>query len=471
MSRLSLIHLSLLALLQISIHAAERPNVLMIVTDDMNDWISCLGGHEQSITPNLERLAKRGVLFSNAHCQAPICNPSRTSFMTGMRPSSTGIYLNSPWFRNTEKNKSLVTLTQHFQAEGYLTLTTGKIFHASHKDSLSFEVVGPLPGQMNPLDKKIQMTLPSPTRLWDFGPQEYDEDKFNDVVDASWAISRIKEDHDKPFFMALGFYRPHVPFYAPARIHKTLPKESLKLPEVLDTDRDDLSASALALTTLGNPPPHDWFVKSGKWQEAIQAYLACIRFVDEQLGRVLDALDKSPHADNTIILFFSDHGFHLGEKQRWSKVSLWERSTRVPLIISVPEGLQGETCSRPVELLSIYPTLIELCKVAPRPELQGVSLLPLLQRPDAEWSHHAITTLDQSNHAIRTEHWRYIRYADGSEELYDHRKDKHEWNNLAANPEYRDVIDSLKVFLPEENVPQAEGTVPLRKKNTKATSD
>jgi len=436
---------------------SPRPNVLMMCIDDLNDWVGCLGGHPDAHTPNIDRLAQQGVLFTNAHCQAPICNPSRTSFMLGMRPSTTGIYMNSPWFRATARNKDRVTLTQHFAAQGYRTFTTGKIYHASHLDQPSFQVVGPRPGQKNPLDKRIQTEL---SGLWDFGAQAYDEDKFNDHVDAAWAIKQLGETHTSPFFLTVGFYRPHVPFYYPKRMSTLMPRDTIDLPVVIDGDRDDLPRIATQVTANRTPPSHAWFLENERWGDAVQAYLACTRFTDEQVGRVLDALDKSEHAKNTIIVLLSDHGFHLGEKARWAKQSLWERSTRVPFVIALPDGLRGVKCAKPVELLSVFPTLIELCGIQKRANLEGVSLKPLLANPETNWTRPAITTYGQNNHAVRTERWRYIRYYDGSEELYDHSKDTREWKNLAGETQYNTIKRDLAKWLPTVNVPNAR--VPKR---------
>jgi arylsulfatase A-like enzyme len=239
------------------------------------------------------------------------------------------------------------------------------------------------------------------------------------------------------------------------------------LPEVKPDDWNDLPESARELT-LSNPkiPTHDWFLKDNRWQLAVHSYHACISWTDEQIGRVLDALESGPHADNTIVILFSDHGYHLGEKQRWSKFSLWERTTRVPLIVSLPKSLRDKlrppgVSAQPVELLSIYPTLVDLCGLPENSALEGVSLRPLLKNPEAPWSHVAISTLGQNNHAIRDRHWRYIRYADGSEELYDHRSDPNEWTNLAfgeLRPTHAEVIQRLREYLPEKNEPQ-RGTV------------
>ncbi len=433
----------------------DHPNILLIAIDDLNDWLGCLG-HAQAKTPNIDRLATRGTLFTNAHCQAPICNPSRTSVMLGLRPSTTGIYVNSPWFRRTERNKDRVTLSQYFAEHGYKTLTAGKIYHGSRQDPRSFEIVGAIPGQMSKLDERLRTDLPTKSRLWDFGAQQYPEEEFNDHLVASWAVDRLKAKHQKPFFMAVGFYRPHVPFYAPPRFFDKFPIEKVKLPATKDDDRKDLPEAAVKLTHNPLPPSHKWFEASGSWRAAVQAYYSSVSFTDTQVGRVIDALDESEHAKNTVIVLWSDHGFHLGEKQRWAKQSLWERSTRVPLIVSYPGGNRNQRCSRPVELLSIFPTLVSLAGLPPAEFVEGRSLQPLLSKPTAGWSYPAITTYRQNNHAVRSERYRYIRYADKSEELYDHSVDGDEWNNLAGDVDRAAIKTEHAKWLPKVNVPGAK---------------
>ncbi len=262
--------------------------------------------------------------------------------------------------------------------------------------------------------------------------------------------------------MAVGFYRPHVPFYSPDRVFHSVDPKTLRLPEVKKDDLADLPEAGLEIAK-GGSPNLDWFIERNLWREGVQSYLACIRWTDEQVGRVLDALDTSPLAENTIIVMYSDHGFHLGEKQRWRKATLWERSTHVPMIISAPGMAQGERCSRSAELLSIYPTLIELCGLPQRADLDGVSIAPLLEDPNAESERPAITTLGQNNHAIRTERWRYIRYSDGGEELYDHRKDPNEWHNLASEAEFSEVKGDLAKWLPTVNAEPARA-IPVKTK-------
>lgn len=435
---------------------ADKPNVLLIAIDDLNDWVGCLNGHPQTKTPNIDRLAKRGVLFTNAHCQAPICNPSRASIMYGLRPSNSGIYDNPtpPWDVAALKNH--VTLPKHFAANGYRTLTTGKIYHDSGMPKDDFQTIGPIPGQRSKHDVRIIPQTPDGARgLWDFGPQTYDDKLFQDHADATWAIEQLQNTSDKPFFLTVGFYRPHVPLYAPKRFFDEIPEDEIQLPLVKANDRDDIPAITKEIVASRYSPDHDWFVETNNWRKAVQAYLACIRFTDEQVGRLLDALDASPHAKNTIVILYSDHGFFLGEKNHWAKQSLWERATRVPLIISAPGFTQNASSPRPAELLSIYPTLMELCALTKHDNIDGTSLVPLLKNPQAEWNQPALTTHYQSNHSLRTERYRYTRYSDGSEELYDHQSDPNEWTNVAKLPEHNELKQELATWFPKTNKPQA----------------
>ena len=456
--------LALVVLLIERVDAADRPNVVLISVDDLNDWCGCLGGHPQASTPNVDRLADRGMLFTNAHCQGTMCNPSRISLLWGRRPSSTGFYSNR-YSVNKEPEflKTHVSLPAHFAASDYKTLTAGKVFHSGVNLNQYFDVVGPRSGQwLKSLDKKVHDKPKGWHGIWDFGPQEYAESKFTDHVTATWVTKQLGSEHEKPFLLAFGFYRPHVPFFPPRRVYDGV--GDVQLPLVDDDDWDDIPDAARTVS-MSNPkiPTHKWMREEGRWEEAVRAYLACIRWTDEQLGRVLDALDKGPHGRNTIVVLFSDHGYHLGEKQRWSKFSLWERTTHVPLIVSVPDGLKGRT-DKPVELLSIYPTLIDLCGLPVNQKLEGVSLEPLLKNAHSAWKHVAVSTLGHNNHAVRDERWRYIRYADGSEELYDHQTDPNEWCNLAVQsltPEHDAIIARLKKHLPGTNRPQ-RGTQPKK---------
>ncbi len=437
------------------------PNIVMIAIDDLNDWVGCYGGHPQVKTPHLDALARRGVCFANAHCQAPICNPSRVSLLTGLRPSTTGVYFLGPLLRDAPKTARAETMFQTFHRAGYRTATMGKVFHGklAEVDRESFDVIGRRGPRRWP-KQKLSYDKPGSSRLWDWGAW-YDRDtEVPDAQTAAWAAGQIRElaKSDRPFFLAVGFSLPHVPLYVPRKWFDLYPRDHVQLPAVRLDDLNDISPFALRLTDSGAAPRHRWFVEHHQWRDAVQAYLACVSFVDQCVGTVLQAIDESGVAENTLIVVWSDHGFHLGEKQRWAKRSLWEESTRSPLWMAGPGVAQGATCRRPVGLIDVYPTLLECCGLPPHPELEGQSLRPLLSDANAEWDRPVITTFGPNNHAVRSEHWRYIRYADGSEELYDHRQDPHEWRNLAGNPQYADVIAWHARSLPKVNAELAPGS-------------
>ena len=385
-----------------------------------------------------------------------MCNPSRISFLWGMRPSTTGFYNNRYDVKNDNQFlKSHTSLPHYFRKHGYHTLTAGKVFHTSEPGNYS-QVKGPSPGfTAEGKDKFIHSDPSQWHKIWDFGPQSYAEEDFVDHIVASWAVEQLGREMKQPFFMSVGFYRPHVPFFPPKRVYEKF--EGAVLPKIDANDCDDIPEAARALT-LSNPkiPTHEWMQQENRWELAVQAYLASIAWMDEQLGRVLKALDDGPHAQDTIVVLLSDHGYHLGEKQRWSKFSLWERTTNVPLLFRVPGAEPGRTGAA-VELLSVYPTLVDLCGLPKNPQLEGVSLVPLIEDEDAPWKHVAISTLGQGNHAVRDERWRYIRYANGSEELYDHSDDPEEWKNLLfgqIKPIHREIADRMGRFLPDTNALQ-----------------
>lgn len=434
----------------------RKPNVVLIAIDDLNDWMGVLRGHPDTKTPNIDKLASQGMLFTNAHSQGTMCNPSRISILFGKRPSTTGFYSNNYRVKNDSAfiNKN-ASLPRYFREHGYKTVTAGKIYHSSWVPEGDFDVLGPRPSHWFHLDSVVQEKPSQYHKIWDFGPQSYGEEKFVDYEMATWGTSQFSEEHDKPFFCALGFMRPHVTFFAPQRVYDQF--SGVGLPEYLEEDWSDIPSAAkeLVLSNL-KIPTHDWMKEENRWKLAVQAYLASVNWVDEQIGRVLDALEKSKYEDNTIIVLYSDHGYHLGEKQRWSKFSLWERTTRVPLIVNVP-GINAAKSSKPVELLSIFRTLTELCRLPTNRNIEGVSLVTLLQDPDTYWEHVAISTLGQNNHSIRSERWRYIQYADGSEELYDHRANPNEWHNLKMDgmeSVYSEAIVELKQHLPTVNLEQ-----------------
>lgn len=435
--------------------AAEKPNVLLLSIDDLNDWVGCLGGHPQAITPNIDRLAKRGTLFSNAHCQSPVCNPSRASLMTGRYPHSTGIYFLSPGLRAAPALAGVDTLPEHFAAHGYETLAVGKLFHG--KDQTFFDTYGGSNGGFGPRPAK-KVSQPHGHPLWDWGAFPDSDQRMPDIKSAEWAIDQLKQERDKPFFMGVGFYRPHVPMFVPKKWFDLYPIDSLQLPKVLETDRADLSPYAIDLTNLKHvSPTHEWVSGAGQWKHAVQSYLASITFADHCLGLVLDALDASPHRDNTIIILFSDHGFHLGEKERWAKRSLWEDGTRVPLVVVAPGTAAAQVSARPAELIDIFPTLLDFAGLPADPAQEGQSLRPLIDQPDAEWNHPAITSFGPDNYSVRSTRYRFIQYHDGSRELYDHQSDPHEWTNLAEQPQLASIITEHAAFVPKKQHPALPG--------------
>ena len=414
----------------------KSPNVLLIAIDDLNDWVGCLDGHPQSQTPAIDALAQRGVLFANAHCQSPVCNPSRASMLTGRYPHSTGVYFLAPTYEKAPRLKGVKTIPERFAEEGYKVIGGGKIFHS--RGNQLFNRLGEYAGTMGGVGPRpdTKISQPHGHPLWDWGAFPDADEKMPDHKLASWAIEQLGKQHDKPFFMAVGFYRPHVPMFVPQNWFDKHPLDNVKLPLVKANDYDDISKYAHDLTNLKHvAPKHSWVKESGQWKHAVQSYLASTTFVDHQVGRVIAALDDSKYKDNTIIVLYSDHGFHLGEKNRWAKRSLWEDSTRVPMIVVDPLRNHPKVCFKPAELIDIYPTLLELTGMEADPNQQGQSLVPLMDDPNLQtWDHPAITSFGPGNYAIRSERYRYIHYNDGSEEFYDVINDPHEWQNLLTMP-------------------------------------
>lgn len=447
-----------------SIDAADaaRPNVLLIAIDDQNDWIGCLGGHPQVKTPHIDRLAQRGTLFTSAHCQSPLCNPSRSSLLTGLRPSTTGVYGLAPGIRDVEALKQHITLPQTFTSAGYHTYTCGKVYHDGSikpKDrDVEFNKWGPAPGMGKPAVRFANLPG-TPHPLMDWGPFP---DKAEDAADyqiASAAIDALKQaPKDKWFFIGCGFRLPHVPCFAPKKWFDLYPDDKLIMPPVKENDRDDTPRFSWYLHWKLPEPRLETLKKQQEWRKLVRAYLASTSFMDEQVGRVLEALDATGRAKETIVVLWSDHGWHLGEKGITGKNSLWERSTRVPLIFAGPGIAAGAKCNRPVELLDLFPTLLELGGFRSRNDLEGHSLVPLLKDASAAREWPAITTHNQGNHAIRTQKWRYIRYADQSEELYDMEADPNEWTNLAAEAKHAGVKRELAKWLPKIDKPPVPGS-------------
>lgn len=439
----------------------KRPNVLFIAIDDQNDWVGHLGGHPLAKTPHLDALAARGTTFLNAHCQAPLCNPSRTSLMLSLRPTTTGIYGLAPWFRTLDAWKDRVALPQHFKAHGYRTLTVGKVYHGGvggpQLRAKEFDVWGAAGGIGVKPDKKLIPPTPMGNHpLMDWGVFPHDDEDKGDYQVASWAIDQIKSSSpDQPFFLAAGFFLPHVPCYITSKWYDQFPDDDSVLPLIKADDRDDTPRFSWYLHWNLPEPRIKWVQENNQWRNLVRSYLASTSFVDAQIGRMLTALEDAGISDNTIVVVWGDHGWHLGEKGITGKNTLWTDGTRVPLIFAGPGITAGQRCHQPAELLDIYPSLIDLCHLTPREDLEGTSLLPQLQQADTPRVRPAITSHNQGNHAIRSERWRFIQYADGTEELYDTVADPHEWTNVINYPEYAAVAAEHRRWLPKIDVPPA----------------
>lgn len=447
---------------------ASQPtsNVLFLAVDDMKDWVGCLGGYEgQVLTPNIDRLAKHGTLFRNAHCPSPKCAPSRAAILTGLRPSTTGLYDNGHWL--LPNYPEVVTLPGHFRTAGYEVAGAGKIFHhtaGNHppnqwddfqpilfrndpwfrgsKKNYPWSKSGPQPDGF-PLSQVIGLGHEN-----DWGSLNIEAAEYDDARSTQYATDFLQAEHDQPFFLACGLFRPHLPWYVPQEFFDLYPINEIQLPPTLADDLEDLPAEALR---LARDRRDDWqAIKSQKkWKQAIQAYLASISYADRQLGRVLSALKASPYAANTIVILWSDHGWHLGSKGHWHKSTLWEEATRVPLIIDAP-GMKPGVCDAPVSLISIFPTLLDLCGQPIPAQLEGPTLVPLLKDPQTPWSEPAVIEFRRGNAAVRDARYRFIRYSDGSEELYDHTTDPAEWHNLADRAEAQPTKKRLSRWLPKK---------------------
>ena len=438
----------------------RRPNVVMIVIDDQNDWIGCLNGHPQARTPHIDRLASRGTLFHNAHCQSPLCNPSRTSVLTGLRPSSTGVYGLAPSLRAVAGLKSAITLPQHFRNHGYETLMAGKIYHGAYgrkSTDNEFDIIGP-PAEVGPRPTSPLVETPSHHPLVDWGTFPHRDEDKGDWKLASWTVDQLQQPHEKPFFLSVGFFLPHVPCYVTQKWYDLFPDDTLQLPPVLDNDRADTPRFSWYLHWKLPEPRLRFLKEASQWKNLVHSYLASTAFMDAQVGRIIDALDASPFADNTIVVLWSDHGWHLGEKAITGKNTLWERSTRVPLVFAGPKIATNATCFQPAELLDIYPTLADLCDL-PQPQgLEGHSLTPQLADATVARAWPAITTHNHDNHSVRSLDWRYIRYADGSEELYNLHEDPQEWKNVAQDGEFTSIKESHRRLLPATNLKPVPGS-------------
>lgn len=433
--------------------ATGKPNILFIGIDDLNDWV--LAPDSPVKMPNFRRLARRGALFRRAYAASPACNPSRVALLTGLSPAATGVYGNrSDWRRALP---DAVTLPRYFLNHGYRVEGAGKIFHhhdnSAFHDDESFHRFQKM--QLDPLPpRKLSGALGVPSRNFDWGPWPLEEAATPDARTVDYGIEFLARRHDRPFFLAIGLFRPHMPFHVPPRYFADYPRDDVPMPRIAAGDIGDIPPGGRALL---RQKAH--FIRAianaeaeapGAWRRAVRAYLASCSFADHQLGRLLDALARSEHASTTVVALWSDHGFHLGEKNHWEKFALWEKTTRVPLVLAAPGMIEpGTRVESPVSLLDLYPTLIELTGLPEKPGLAGESLLPLLDNPQRDRT--VAMTFQRGNHAVRSNDWRYIRYADGGEELYDHRSDPDELQNLAPGGRHTAIIENLRKALPSSD--------------------
>ncbi len=503
-------------LLSCSRAEAEPLNALLIVCDDLNDSVQGMGGHPQAKTPNIARLMKQAVQFSNAHSNAPICAPARACLFSGIYPHHSGIIDFKP-MDSSELLRNSVWLFEHFKNNGYEIFGAGKLHHYEREILKLFENpdgstnygprtdYGPFPNNgekanmevLHPSlkwleqyitdhDKKLWKArgehsfaplsdVPAPPKYpgwhgWAYGrgrkPMRYvsetDRDPMPDEMTAAYGAEVLSRPHDKPFLLGLGFIRPHTPLYAPKKYFDMFPPEELQLPPYKEDDLDDCQGFLKLILQYGFER-HELYKNHGLWKRFLQAYLACTAFVDAQIGVVLDALERSPYADNTVVILTGDHGFHMGEKHYNFKLTNWEEATRVPLIVKAPGCRAGAACDVPVSHVDIYPTLIDYCGLPENPNagrsgvpLDGHSLRPLVENPEAgQWDGPDVALIavygerkpeggQYHNFSVRSRRWRYTLYENGAEELYDHQNDPNEWTNLAGVEKYAAVKAELK---------------------------
>jgi arylsulfatase A-like enzyme len=425
--------------------AFEPPNVLFIAVDDLNHWVTHLNRNQQARTPNIDRLATKGVTFNRAYCAVPSCNPARAALMSGLRPWTSACYTNGDAWKAFIPEG--IGLAAQFKGAGYHVAGAGKIYHNQEHYPSEWTQYMPTDGYHldggESVDKMEGFHIPVNHDL-------RDED-LGDWHIVDWCIEQLSAERDQPLFLACGLYKPHLPFAVPRKYYEMFPIESIELPPYLESDLDDIPPAGWKMASPEGD--HARILESGRWKDAIQAYLATCAYTDMNIGRLLDALEQSPIADNTVIVLWGDHGWSFGEKKNWRKFALWEEPTRAPLIWVAPGVTRpGTTCDHPVDFMTVYPTLCQLAGLAVPDHVEGGSILPLLKDPSAAAFHYAVTTHGFRNHAVRTSTHRLIQYADGSEELYDHTRDPYEWENLALRPESLSVLERLRRFLPPVEV-------------------
>ena len=456
--------LVLLVLISCSKRTIDKPNILFISVDDLNDWTEVLDGNNQVYTPFLKEFSKESVNFSKNYCTSPGCNPSRATMMTGIHTYNSGMYSNYQDWRKVPKLSNAITIPEFFKNNGYFTAGAGKIYHYSQVHPNSWDEYYPsqsqnMPKNYIPDDAPVNMKpFKYMYSAFDWSEIPINDEETGDFKSVNYISSLLKKKHEKPFFLACGIYRPHLPWYVPKKYFDMYPIEEINLPKLSQNDTTDLGDRAKELVSRGGNY-HKNIIKNGKWKEAIRGYLASISYADAMIGRLLKNLEESEYSDNTIVVLWSDHGWQLGEKMHWRKFSLWENVIRTLLMIKVPENLtylpegsySGGTVTSLTSLLDIYPTLLELSGLSKK-NLDGTSLVPFLKNPNQFQDRSIITTYDFADYSIRKKNWHYINYVDGSEELYDLNNDSEEWYNLAYEQDYKEIINELKNDIPDNPI-------------------
>ena len=453
----------------------QKPNVLFLAVDDMNDWIGCLDAKTKAFTPNFDRLAARGVCFTNAHTAGVFCAPSRAAIFTGQFASTTGCYRTANYFKTSPK---IEPLQQSFSTAGYKTLGAGKLFHhpvgaidirgwdefflrtaAQRQNGWALDSWGrdtpfpqPFPNSVYNRGKEITGGL---FLEWGAIPNGR-EDEMADSQRVNWAVEQLSQQHDQPFFLGVGIYAPHFPNYCPQQYFDLYDPAKIQLPKYNANDLEDLPPKIKKMKTARSRI-HQKLQELGAVDDAIHGYLACISYADAMMGRVLDALDASPYAENTIVVLWSDHGYHHGEKGDWGKHTLWERTSNVPFIWAGPGIAKGIKTNVTASLIDMYPTFVEMCGLnSPRQRLEGTSLAATLKNPaDATDRNVFLPHMNPGEYAIINRNWRYISYGNDGDELYDVTQDPHEWDNVASDPRHVSLISQMKesapsVFAPPE---------------------
>ncbi len=459
----------------------DKPyNVLFIAVDDLNDWVGAYGGHPQAKTPNIDRLSQHSMVFRNASCPGPVCCPSRSALLSGFRPSTTGIYGNSQNMLESKIVQTHATLPEYFSKHGYTTISSGKIFHTHKTENgtdhgqWAFDVWhdakgggGQKPETIYSRNQGLIAGKKIPNAKFkegggtsfEWGVTEKGKEHTKDYRTAKWFEEQLQEQHGKPFFMLAGISKPHLTWFVPQEFYDLYDLETIQIPEYRMDDLDDI-VNARGKRVFEPSDDFLWVEEYGMHKRAVQAYLAATSYADACIGVILDGLARSKYADNTIVILWGDHGWHLGEKLRYRKATLWKESTQVPLIVHLPGMTERKDCYRNVNLLDLYPSLIELCGL-PEKMLDGKSFKPLLEKPEMPWT-PTVTTEDKGNHSVMSEKWHYIAYDDGVEELYSLEQDPMEWKNLAnVKPsELEQIKAELRTFLPQQEVngvPKSEG--------------